>query len=84
MSAPAIDRAGIERLDHDPGCVTCDRTADYATDSHGCAETFMCSACLTSVREFFGRVISAGVRGRCTGCGNVFTRWEDFVTAVLL
>jgi hypothetical protein len=84
MTAPAIDRAGIEHLDHDPGCVTCDRTADYATDSHGCAETFMCETCLFTVRDFFNRVISGGARGRCTGCGQCFTRWPDFVTAVPL
>ena len=84
MTAPAIDRVGIEHLDHDPGCITCDKAADYATDSHGCAEAFMCSACLSSVREFFNRVISAGARGRCTACGQCFTQWEDFVTAVPL
>jgi hypothetical protein len=84
MTAPAIDRVGIEHLDRDPECVACGKTADYATDSHGCAEEFICEVCLMKVRAFVNGIFAAGARGRCTECGRRFTRWEDFITAVPL
>lgn len=85
MNAPAIDSASIEHLDHEPECSGCGKTAIYATDSHGCAEEFICEMCLLAWRTIFSRRLYAnGGHCWCRSCAESFTRFEDFVTAVPL